>query len=658
MRQFLLGKAPLGQGEAGAIVHQADFAAPPYYLIRDDFTNDVAAGNVPGTDAVPGPGRRDGYDTGSKLAIAGTVMAIVNSVGSQDPTLIYNAVARQAGRILLATITTISTGNHGRIGWSVNDADGTVLDSGLRFVNASSLATQVAGGAGPEVGSFAANTFYEVAIILRAAGFAAYVRGGIYANFELVWLSESVVTSPMFPGAQVIGAGRGFSSHYMHVPAQLWLSAPQLSDGFSSLGESDGLGHAEGVASSIAGQGGDGVTYTQHGTWAVAANALGATALSGGYAIYHAAQSSADVMATVKISTFAGGNAGLLLRYTDSNNHITCHHNGTNLILAKRVAGVGTTIFSPAVTFVAGAELRVNMRGDKFRVFYNGALVNTEQSISDAVLQSATNAGIYTTDTGNRFKDLTIYARGTDGAYDSVLGALAPSLVDIWSPSELSPLMWLDATDGDTLFQDTAGATPITAAGQNVLRWDDKSGNEHHAINSTGSNYFVSRNGYLEASTTAKRLFFDATLNDHSVFVVLTNNQNNAPATFGNFVGFFKSDITQRNPLFYAYSDTPMLIRYSYRGATGGDQNITYSAPSTAKSIYTMYRTGTAVKGTINGTNEQSMTLSPQPDTDVITTGFMGGIADFYEILVFDHELSTEEKSLVVGYLKVKHGIS
>lgn len=227
-----------------------------------------------------------------------------------------------------------------------------------------------------------------------------------------------------------------------------------------------------------------------------------------------------------------------------------------------------------------------------------------------------------------------------------------------FNPLSLSPALWLDAVDASTLFQDTAGATPVTAAGQNVLRWADKSGNGHHATNSTGSDYFVSRAGYLEASTTAKRLFFDATLNDHSVFVVLTNNQQTDPATFGNFVGFFKSDITQRNPLLYAYSDTPMLIRYSYRGPTGGDQNITYSAPSTEKSVYAMHRTGTAIKGTINGANEQSRTLSPQPGTDAITTGYMGGIADFYEILVFSAELSISDKTIVNAYLSSKHGIA
>jgi hypothetical protein len=40
---------------------------------------------------------------------------------------------------------------------------------------------------------------------------------------------------------------------------------------------------------------------------------------------------------------------------------------------------------------------------------------------------------------------------------------------------------WFDANDITTLFQDAAGTTPVTAEGQPVGRWLDKSGNGNHA---------------------------------------------------------------------------------------------------------------------------------------------------------------------------------
>lgn len=56
-----------------------------------------------------------------------------------------------------------------------------------------------------------------------------------------------------------------------------------------------------------------------------------------------------------------------------------------------------------------------------------------------------------------------------------------------FSPSDLSLLAWYDPSDLSTLWQDTAGTTPVTTDGQSVLRMDDKSGNGFHATQATGS---------------------------------------------------------------------------------------------------------------------------------------------------------------------------
>ena len=57
-----------------------------------------------------------------------------------------------------------------------------------------------------------------------------------------------------------------------------------------------------------------------------------------------------------------------------------------------------------------------------------------------------------------------------------------------WSPLELFAAsevgVWYDPSDLSTLWQDTAGTTPVTADGQTVARIDDKSGNGKHATQS------------------------------------------------------------------------------------------------------------------------------------------------------------------------------
>lgn len=64
---------------------------------------------------------------------------------------------------------------------------------------------------------------------------------------------------------------------------------------------------------------------------------------------------------------------------------------------------------------------------------------------------------------------------------------------------------WWDATDISTLFQNTAGTTPVTAAGQTVRCIKDKSGNGWHLTNTVGELYQVDAagNGYVDMLGTS-----------------------------------------------------------------------------------------------------------------------------------------------------------
>src|SRR5690349_20001558 len=47
---------------------------------------------------------------------------------------------------------------------------------------------------------------------------------------------------------------------------------------------------------------------------------------------------------------------------------------------------------------------------------------------------------------------------------------------EAFSPRSLSAALWLEASDLTTLFQNIAGSTPVSADGQTVGAWNDKSG--------------------------------------------------------------------------------------------------------------------------------------------------------------------------------------
>ena len=51
-----------------------------------------------------------------------------------------------------------------------------------------------------------------------------------------------------------------------------------------------------------------------------------------------------------------------------------------------------------------------------------------------------------------------------------------------FNPSRISNLdLWLDAADGNTLFDATSGGNLVTSDGSAVKRWEDKSGGGRHA---------------------------------------------------------------------------------------------------------------------------------------------------------------------------------
>ena len=99
----------------------------------------------------------------------------------------------------------------------------------------------------------------------------------------------------------------------------------------------------------------------------------------------------------------------------------------------------------------------------------------------------------------------TVYVNNQIGqpAYDVGIASSNDGFVvtELFAASEKG--LWYDISDITTLFQDSAGTTPVTSAGQPVGKVLDKSGNNIHATQATAANrptYQVDSNGngYLQ----------------------------------------------------------------------------------------------------------------------------------------------------------------
>jgi hypothetical protein len=94
----------------------------------------------------------------------------------------------------------------------------------------------------------------------------------------------------------------------------------------------------------------------------------------------------------------------------------------------KTVVGTPTSLIDVTTTYVAGAQLRAILDHDstagelKLKVYYNNALIGTEQTISDAGIVGNTRHGIMSVDSANTLENFTVHNR-TNAAWDAEITA-------------------------------------------------------------------------------------------------------------------------------------------------------------------------------------------------------------------------------------------
>lgn len=382
------------------------------YYVNDTFANDLAVGAIDQTFATPGPGRRTVFDTNGVLSLSGG--AAVSGIGvSGLPRIDYPALILAPGMMLKVVMNHAGTSE--QVGFGFTSSTSGAIGN-FRIGTSAVLQFTLSGAV--TIGTYEAGA-HEYIVAHRCPGYYIVVKDPTTNKYRLLAHSYSFTSagSVLKPALASRGASI-FNCQLIQVPTKRWLPAPLASDGFgSAFGTTDGLGHPEGVSGGL-GSGGSGVAWTQDlGTWSVVGGRAKPTSLASGGADATVNLNKTDVIAAVKFYRGTTGFLTLYLRYTDVNNHIRLGHDGTQVILIKRVSGVDTTLFTTANTFVAGAELSCQCIGTKFRVFYNNAAINGEQTMADAVLQTGTKFGIRTNDLGNEFDDFVAYAIGSDDEY-------------------------------------------------------------------------------------------------------------------------------------------------------------------------------------------------------------------------------------------------
>ena len=317
-----------------------------------------------------------------------------------------------------------------------------------------------------------------------------------------------------------------------------------------------------------------------------------------------------------------------------------------------------------AETFVLTVELTVNGDGNGWwRIWKNYDLVVDaivdHPTVNLAAIGTITSIYVVATQAIGKIDDLWFkpaamtdedIAALKDGWDRNKVTYVDPNPNCPWIPAGMS--LWLDAADEDTL----------TLSGQNVLQWDDKSGNNRHAV-AEGPNSFtvlqvgqagllgnkakINNLNVIRSPGVSSRMIWPAPFPTKTIVVVWrwrTPDAYDHPWEMaGDFHGYSPGD-----------RDTPVF------GNLGGKKG--YNGDIRVSGSYLGLNSGNLLKRTTFHWGEQATLTMDVAETNFTALGHVSADTrnpnvDYMEVLAYDRELTLEEHELIEGYLHWKWGI-
>lgn len=227
-------------------------------------------------------------------------------------------------------------------------------------------------------------------------------------------------------------------------------------------------------------------------------------------------------------------------------------------------------------------------------------------------------------------------------------------------------LIWLDASDSATLYDAISGGGLVAADGA-VARWEDKSGNARHVLQSTAANRPLRKTSIQFLKDC---LLFDGT-NDNMLSA--SNFPETGNAEFSTFVVYKKLTSTKGSVFgwgstsvslnaFGIYDSGGSFQAYGYAGINNFNiQTIPvtdFFLQSYLKSAGAINATSTARRNKADTSASGHSTSTPNISSNPFGVGGWGSYtADsmlhgyIAEVLVYDSKLSDANRDLVEGYL-------
>lgn len=232
-----------------------------------------------------------------------------------------------------------------------------------------------------------------------------------------------------------------------------------------------------------------------------------------------------------------------------------------------------------------------------------------------------------------------------------------------FSPLDLSPSIWLDASDASTLYDATTGGSLVEADGS-IARWEDKSGNGLHMTQATSTARplrrasFLSRGGIEFTELNNKKLQrTSVNCSGWNIWIVISANANNpAASTFIGHSGYYVDRV-------FAYSlnpSTDKIIRLSSLTSTESTcvwrvNNLGPYAASTANDLINRVDSQRIYETSALPTIAAAGTLSIAGMVTLTERNWYGKVC---EIIAMPTEPTTTQRNNVITYLKAKWSIA
>lgn len=307
-------------------------ASGPTWLFLDQFTTNATAPLTTPRTCEPGPGTGRVIDTENKMSITSNALQFAGGKAAPangDPGYYSSTtVPRLTGETVYAKLNLANVTSNMQMGWA--GSQGSVTNSGLNFTTAGGQLAAFNGGASYRVGPYVISTVYQVAIVLRSAGFFCLIKGGIYTNWTLLYVDNSDAT------------------------ANLYAAISNNTSTFSA----DDFGY-----------------FQLGGVWATD-NGLAQLVQASPAANYQGDAGSADSCIEVTFQAATGVSKDLMFRWVDDNNCWIARQNqaGSTWQLIEKNAGVETVRATQAQTWTNGTSYRffISMEGQSIRALESG----------------------------------------------------------------------------------------------------------------------------------------------------------------------------------------------------------------------------------------------------------------------------------------------